>query len=129
MTRDRGARELRDAVRDAFRTADGEDAPSVEGLLARVPGMIEEARSRRENPVGPIAVLIVSARRVIPRLAVAAALLVLAAVWVGSATEAPTGTAGSSTDLDRLLLTGSVDATTTDDVLLEAIAPEGNTDG
>jgi hypothetical protein len=112
-------------VKRIFRKAAGDVEPDVSRFADSVPELIAEARRRRER-AGGVASLVPLARRVVPRLAAAAAILVIAAMLVGTGdgSESANGSAG----LDRLMLTGEVSSESSD-ILLEAIAQGGRDDG
>lgn len=112
-------------MKKIFRDAAGEGEPDVSRIEDAVPGMIAEARRRREQ-VGAVASTVPLARRVVPRLAAAAAVLLVAAILVGIRDSSET--VSGSADLDRLVLTGEVSGDSSD-ILLEAIAQGGRDDG
>jgi hypothetical protein len=115
-------------ARDAFRRAHGDAEPDVSHIAEAIPEMMVEARRRRERAerAGEFARLVPLARRALPRLAAAAAILVVSATLVGirDASETGNGSAG----LDRMMLTGDVNVESSD-ILLEAIVQGGRDDG
>jgi hypothetical protein len=112
-------------IRRIFRDAAGDIEPDIDRIADAVPGMVAEARRRREQ-VGAMASMIPLARRAVPRLAAAAALLLVSATLVGILDTSET--LNGSGDLDRLVLTGEVNGKSAD-ILLEAIAQGGRDDG
>jgi hypothetical protein len=118
----------RELVREALGRAAGDGAPDVSRIADAVPAMIAEARRRRafESRVGTIDAVVPLARRAIPAMAAAAAVLALVATFVGY--RADSGTVDGMTELDRLILTGEVSSHVSD-VLLEAMTERGNDDG
>ena len=116
-------------ARRALQRAAGSGEPDVGRLVDAVPEILAEARRRRAGraPVDPvIAVMVSLARRAIPHLAAAAAMLVLAATFLGFR-DAPE-TAGSQDDLDGYILTGEM-SDDVSDVLLEALVEQGKDHG
>lgn len=129
MTRGKDKRdERRELVRRALRASTGEAEPDVKRLLASVPSLVDEARRRRARAFrDPIAGLVPLARRALPRLAAAAAALLLVSAGfyvkeVGLERETAVETAGG---IDSLLLTGSWSAED-GDPLLGAILGQEN---
>ena len=105
-------------VREALeRATDGSDAP-IEGLLATVPQILEEAQRRRRQASrrDALAASIPMARVAIPRLAAVAALLVaISAALLLTGSE--TGTS-STTSFDDVLVAG---VGVTDEMIVESI--------
>jgi hypothetical protein len=118
----------RDVVKEAFRQAQGEAEPDVGRIVDAVPAMMAEARRRREHVerAGTIGFLAPLARRALPRLAAAAAILVVAATLV--AFQDGSDTTISSAGSDNLMLTGELEGGSSD-ILLNAIAEGGGDDG
>lgn len=118
----------REAVQEALRRAAGDDEPDVSRILGAVPAMMAEARRRRalESRIGVISAVVPLARRAIPALAAAAAVLVLVATFVGYRDD--TGTADGIAELDGLILTGETSSDVSD-VLLEAMTERGGDHG
>jgi len=118
----------REMARGALRRAAGEDEPDVGRIVDVVPAMLAEARRRRvaESHVDAISAVVPLARRLIPGLAAAAALLVLVATFAGlqDTSSSVRGTAG----FDGLVLTGEVSGDGSD-VLLEAMTERRSDDG
>ncbi len=112
-------------VKQILRDAVGDAEPDISHIDDAVPELIAEAQRRREQ-VGAMASMVPLARRAVPRLAVAAAVLLVAAMLVGirDSSQAVSGSA----DLDRLVLTGEMNGESSD-ILLEAITQGGRDDG
>jgi len=119
--------EDREVVRRAFLRAAGDVDPDVSRVRAAVPEMIAEARRRRTIAAraGAISAVVPLARRAIPALAAAAAVLVLVATFVGF--RDVTGTVNGTTELDRLILTGKVSGNVSD-VVLDAVTGRASDD-
>jgi hypothetical protein len=118
----------REAVRYAFRRAANGLEPDVSRLTDAVPAMMAEARRRRmrAEQVDSISAVVPLARRVIPRLAAAAAALVLVATVFGVRDASETGNGTAS--LDSLILTSEIGEGASD-VLLEALTDTGDENG
>ncbi len=118
------AREVRASIRHALRTAAGEMEPDVSHLVAAVPRMMAEARRRRvQVPETPLAAVVPLAAKAIPRLAAAAAVLVLLATVMLFKDASPTG--ADRQDLDAVLL-GGTDAGGVEDLLLGKTLRQGD---
>ncbi len=128
--RNRGHREeLRAIVRDALRTAPGPDEPDVTRLVEAVPSLVAEARRRKRASKSPglMFTLAASSRRLIPKLAVlTAAVLVLASAALVVRRETKSG---ESTTVESVIV-GGTRAGTGDpaDVLLDAMWKGGESD-
>jgi hypothetical protein len=119
--------DLRASVRHALRLAAGEAEPDVSHLAAAVPWMMAEARRRRARmPATPLAAVVPLAAKAIPRLAAAAAILVLLATVLLFRDASRTG--AERQDLDSMLL-GGADAGGVEQLLLGNIARQGGSDG
>jgi hypothetical protein len=118
----------REVARQAFRQAVGDVEPDVSRIVDAVPAMMVEARRRRaaDLRLTSFSAVIPLARRAIPALAAAAAVLVLTATFVGL--REPSGTGNGTAGLDGLILTGEVGGEVSD-VLLEAMAERGGDNG
>ena len=113
-------------VRALFRDAACGSEDRTERLLARVPAVVGEARRRGTRMPTVSEALMPLARRWLPALAAASALLAAIAIVSG-----PVGTVdGTVVDegVERLVLIGSLGENGTDDVLLRAIIGTDGTD-
>jgi hypothetical protein len=117
-----------DLARQVLRKAAGQIEPDVSRIVAAVPEIMAEARRRRarETQAAPLDALALLARRAIPRLAAAAAVLILAAGILGLR-DTP-ATADTTTGVDGYLLTGELSQGVSD-LLLEAMAEKENGNG
>jgi hypothetical protein len=118
----------RTLVRGALRRAVESPEPEVVRLIVAVPGMLAEARRRRRlaEQRDLVTAVVPLARRAIPRLAAAAALLlaIAAALFLTDSNGEMTSDIG----LDQLILTGSADGEVADP-LLDAIVEGEASDG
>ena len=110
-------------VRDALRAAGGDTEPDVGGLIDAVPAMLREARRRRSVRPDPLIDAAAMARRWLPRLAVVTAALLLVAVLFGNANGTPVN---GTQSVDRFILTGELDAASSDPVLRAFLTDEQN---
>jgi hypothetical protein len=117
-------------VRDALRAAPGPEEPDVTRLLEAVPALMAEARRRRSAVAAPdlASALAERARRAIPKLAVATAVVV---VLASTASLVYRETPGNGTgSFDSLVLSGDEsnggDAA---DILLDAVTKGDQLDG
>jgi hypothetical protein len=94
----------RDTVREALRGAADEPAPDVDRLVHAVPRMMAEAR-RRTATASPLTGVAPLAASVIPRLAAAAAVLVLLTVAIAWRDLIASDSTGQ--DIDSVILGGS----------------------
>jgi len=117
----------RTLVRAALERAARDPEPDMSRLLDAVPGLLAEAGRRRlfrrETPLTAVVPL---AWKLIPRLAAAAVILVLASTVMVLRDSG--GTDRDRQDLDRLLLVGT-DAAGVEDLLLEDILAQENGNG
>ena len=114
--RDRDSIE-RASVRDALRAAADDPVPDVDRLVRAVPRMMAEARRRSTaRDASPLIGIAPLAARLIPRLAAAAAVLVLLTAVIAWRDRA-TGAGTTRQDLDSLLL-GGTDASGVENLLL-----------
>ena len=118
-----------DEVRDLFRRA-GVSADDADArLVDRVPDMLAEARRRRDETASPSLVdaLVPLSARLLPAMAVATAVLIGVVVVTRPDPTTVAEADGTDAGLDRLVLIGSLDAGSEEDVLLRAlVAQEAN---
>lgn len=128
MSRDRARRKERELVREAFGAAAGTPEPDLSRLREAMPGLMARAAGIRapNADADPYSVLGALARNMLPKLAAAAALLVLVAAAVGPSSQP----AEQSDDyaIENLMLTGEVSDSAAD-VLLEGLVWEGSDHG
>jgi hypothetical protein len=93
----------RAALREALRAAADEPAPDVSGLVHAVPRMMAEARRRSAlRTASPLLGIAPLAARAIPRMALAAAVLVLLTAAIAWRDRA-TGSGATGQDIDSAL--------------------------
>ena len=111
----RGDPRIADALLRAASTGDLDP----ERLVAAVPAMLSEAARRRRAAAVAISPVLAAARSWLPRLALATATLLLAALlWPAHReTSRATGPVSESESLERWLVTGSAPARVADPVL------------
>lgn len=107
-----------------FERAAGGLEPDVSGIIENIPSLMAEAREAR--PAGMVSLVIPMARKMIPAMAAAAGLLVLAALFVGYRDAGDT--TGRSAGLDALILTGEA-GDDVPDILLQVLTEKGEDDG
>jgi hypothetical protein len=120
----------RERVADLFHTASRGTEVDAERYAARVPTLLAEATRRRARTATLPSAVVPLGARWLPALGAVATLLAAVAVWLGPARTATPSIA--TTDVDRLLLTGSAASEASDDVVLRALtftpADEGGDD-
>lgn len=117
---DQEHQDLRERTRKALRTAMGHGDPDLSRIVSRVPAIVTEARRRRsrEAELDPLSAVFLLARKAIPTMAAAAAVLVAIAVFVGR--SEPAGSIDSATGAESFLLTGEA-GEGVNDLLLQAM--------
>jgi hypothetical protein len=117
-----------ETTRRAFSGAAGPVEPNLSRLIDRVPGILAEAEHRREAraQLDPLAAVLPLARKALPRLAAATAVLLVVALVIGN------GQAEDALDtqasLDRYILTGEL-GDGVSDLLLKVVDYEADDDG
>jgi hypothetical protein len=128
-TRDDERDERRELARRVLRDSTRGVEPSMENLLASVPALVDEARRRRAGAAtdDPIAVLVPLARRALPRLAAAAAVLLLvsAGFYVKEVGLETGGVEETTGGVESLLLTGTWSGEDGDPLLGAILGQEG----
>ena len=118
----------RDRVRDAFERASRGANPDVSRLVDAVPGLMAEARRRATLPSDFPSSLGARSWWVVPRLAVATAVLVVLASIALLVSRGTTTT--DATALDSVILDDAAGSNeSTGDILLDAVLDAGRGDG